>query len=328
MACDSPSRKVKNQIRRVGELQIDRRPLQADHRGGRSTTNSGVCLTRTGEELCWQIGAGANSSSTFTLLDGPAVRVCSSYAATFSHVATTAWVGVNLASGNPRCTSWMIRWMNEWIERMSDKRKGGIVQWMELEREQSRAPVKNRAKWNHKSPIVQMERICQGFWGLNWPAPLCSGHWAFQSPDSKSVPVLQWCQCLPEMAPPPGSLWGSHHRHTAFPWAGPGLRWCRWWPPKETPVRSSIQLSRQITCILLYACLATLCIITNGHFNILIKTNTFKRSFENSVNVNVSMRQPLSQEHVTYHLLCYQLISTLYIQIYTGTTSFSEFSAK
>lgn len=49
-----------------------------------------------------------------TLFEGPAVRVRSSYAATSSHVATTACVGVNFASGNPRCTSWVSRWMNEW----------------------------------------------------------------------------------------------------------------------------------------------------------------------------------------------------------------------
>ena len=62
-------------------------------------------------------GPGAktlNPSIHLTLFEGPLVRVGSSYAATFSHVATTACVGVNFASGNPRCTSWVSRWMNEW----------------------------------------------------------------------------------------------------------------------------------------------------------------------------------------------------------------------
>lgn len=56
-----------------------------------------------------------------TLLDGAVVRDGSSYAATFSHVATTTCVGVNLESGKPRCTSWMSTWiMNEWGGRGKD----------------------------------------------------------------------------------------------------------------------------------------------------------------------------------------------------------------
>lgn len=52
-------------------------------------------------------------SIRLTLFEGPAVLICSSYAATSSHVATTAYVGVNFASGNPRCTSWVSRRTND-----------------------------------------------------------------------------------------------------------------------------------------------------------------------------------------------------------------------
>lgn len=135
MACDPPShpRKVKNQIRRV--RGITNRPCPTPDRS--QGIQQCVCHKRTGRIPTDHLLIHR------TLFDGPAVRACSSYAATLSHVATTAWVGVNVASGNPRCTSWRIRWMkqNEW----TTQRKDVGVQWREVDK---------------RTRVVQMERIC------------------------------------------------------------------------------------------------------------------------------------------------------------------------
>lgn len=55
----------------------------------------------------------AHVCASLTLLEAPAALAGSSYAATFSQVATTACVGAKLASGKPRCTSWTHGWMDE-----------------------------------------------------------------------------------------------------------------------------------------------------------------------------------------------------------------------
>lgn len=125
-------KRLRGRLGGEGELQIDP-PPQADYKWCTSSRNLGLCLSQWPKHSCgitrWTHpvinhdterqggGAGAktlNPSIHLTLFEGPLVRVGSSYAATFSHVATTACVGVNLASGNPRCTSWVSRWMNEW----------------------------------------------------------------------------------------------------------------------------------------------------------------------------------------------------------------------
>ena len=130
-----PLKRLRGRLGGEEELQIDP-PPQADYKWCTSSRNSGLSLTGTKTHLWGLVGclhddnvdplirksigrglevAPRKPSIHLTLFDGPLVRVGSSYAATFSHVATTTCVGVNLASGNPRCTSWVSRWANEWM---------------------------------------------------------------------------------------------------------------------------------------------------------------------------------------------------------------------
>lgn len=130
-----------------------------------------------------------------------------------------------------------------------------------------------------------------GFEGLNTPVPLCSGHWVSQSPGSKSVPVLHWCQCQPETGRPRGSLSGSHHQHTAFPLAGPGLIWYHWWPPEET--QWSVVGTLIITIIWLF------------------KKQKASVSFEriSSINACFDVTCPMKEEPIAYYWLCNQSMS-------------------
>lgn len=76
-------------------------------RGRLGREGGGVCLTRDMEAVGGVMRVpGVTFFTRLTLFKGAVTRLWSSYAATFSHVATTACVGVNFASGNPRCTSW------------------------------------------------------------------------------------------------------------------------------------------------------------------------------------------------------------------------------
>lgn len=141
-----------------------------------------------------------------TRFEDPELRDGSSYAATFSQVATTACVGVNLASGNPRETSWMRRWTHKWA--------------------QGRGKNKTKKK-EHRRWSMQLNQLII-------PMLVCWARWEFPSPGNKSAPARRWCRCQPGTAPQQGNPWGNHRLRTAFPSAGPGLIRFRWWPPRAT----------------------------------------------------------------------------------------------
>lgn len=163
MACNPP-RKVKNQIRRVrGITNRPPTPLQADHKGCRST-RSGVCLIRTG----W----GGGDLQRQGLTPYPPYLIWWPSCPRLLLIRCNLLPCSNHNMGGCEFGIWepplhflddqMNEWMNEWSEGLT-KEEMGLYDGWNWKREQSRATVKNAAKWNHKSPIVQTEVMCLVF---------------------------------------------------------------------------------------------------------------------------------------------------------------------
>lgn len=83
--------------------------------------------------------------------------------------------------------------MNEWSEGMT-KEKMGLYNGWNWKREQSRATVKNPAKWKHKRPIVGYTRLFKGWTNLRHPVQ-DTGHFSHPivnlSPSTTGVNVSQ-----------------------------------------------------------------------------------------------------------------------------------------